>query len=289
MRTYTCVGTVILGMEYVTVAGEEIPKIGLGTWQLTGTDCHEAVRAAIDIGYRHVDTAQAYDNEREIGDAISASGVDRESLFLTTKLGRGNYSHDAVLRSVDESLSKLDTGYLDLLLIHWPVDRLPTSPSLTETLDAMNELHRTEKVRHIGVSNFGVDRLHEARTRSDAPILTNQVEYHPFRDQTQLLDYCQIHGVLLTAYSPFGHGTAIEDAVLREIGERYGKSSAQVALRWLIQQEMVCTISKASTPDHLEANLDVFDFELTEAEMGTIRRPSKLRTASSFVRSWLSG
>lgn len=275
-------------MEHVTVAGQDVPKVGLGTWQLTGTDCYETVQSAIDLGYRHIDTAQAYDNEREIGDAIGASDVDRESLFLTTKLGHGNHSHDAVLRSIDESLSRLDTEYLDLLLIHWPVDSIPTRPSLAETLDAMNELYRSEKVRHIGVSNFGLDRLHQARTLSEAPILTNQVQYHPFWDQTQLLDYCQIHDVILTAYSPFGHGSVIGDTAIGEIGERYGKSSAQVALRWLIQQEMVCTIPKASSSDHLEANLNVFDFELTDEEMQTVHRPSKLRTVSSVVTSRLS-
>lgn len=274
-------------MEHVTVAGQSVPKVGLGTWQLTGTDCYDAVQSAIDLGYRQIDTAQAYDNEREIGDAINASGVNRDSLFLTTKLGRGSYSHDAVLRSTDESLSKLDTEYLDLLLIHWPADRLPTGPSLTETLDAMNELYRSDKVRHIGVSNFGLDRLHRARTVSEAPILTNQVQYHPFWDQTQLLDYCHIHDVILTAYSPFGHGSVIGDTAICEIGERYGKSSAQVALRWLLQQEMVCTIPKASTPGHLKANLDVFDFELTDEEMQAVHRPSKLRTFSSMVSSRL--
>ncbi|UPM42780.1 aldo/keto reductase [Halocatena salina] len=272
-------------MEHVTAAGQAVPTVGLGTWQLTGTDCYETVQSAIDLGYRHIDTAQVYGNEREIGDAIGASDVDRDSLFLTTKLGRGSYSYDAVLRSTDESLSKLDTEYLDLLLIHWPVDRLPTGPSLTETIDAMNELHQRGKVRHIGVSNFGIDRLHRARTLSEIPILTNQVQYHPFWDQTQLLDYCQIHNVILTAYSPFGHGSVIGDRTLYEIGERYEKSSAQVALRWLLQQEMVCTIPKASSHDHLAANLDVFDFELTDEEMETIHRPSKLRTISSMIAS----
>ncbi|RRJ33738.1 aldo/keto reductase [Halocatena pleomorpha] len=275
-------------MKHVTAAGQAVPAVGLGTWQLTGADCYEAVQSAVDLGYRHIDTAQVYGNEREIGDAIGASGVDRDSLFLTTKLGRGSYSYDAVLRSTDESLSKLDTEYLDLLLIHWPVDRLPTAPSLSETIDAMNELHQRGKVRHIGVSNFGIDRLHRARTLSEIPILTNQVQYHPFWDQTQLLDYCQIHDVILTAYSPFGHGSVIGDQTLCEIGERYGKSSAQVALRWLLQQEMVCAIPKASSPDHLKANIDVFDFELTDSEMETIHRPSKLRTVSSMVASRLS-
>lgn len=288
-RSYTPDGSVFEAMEYITLQGAEIPKIGLGTWRLTGEDCRQAVATALNLGYRHIDTAQVYDNERQIGDAIRASTVERDELFLTTKLGGGNYSHDAVLRSTDESLAKLNTDYLDLLLIHWPVDRIPFgTPPLEETIDAMNELVEDGKVRYIGVSNFDIDQLDEARTQSDAPILTNQVQYHPFWDQTKLLDYCQIHDIMLTAYSPFGHGGALDDAVLREIGERHGKSSAQVALRWLLQQEMVCTIPKATSREHLEANLAVFDFELTDEEMNDIYRPSKLRALSGFVKSRLS-
>lgn len=176
-------------MEHITLQGADIPKIGLGTWRLTGEDCRQTVATALNLGYRHIDTAQVYGNERQIGDAIRASTVDRDELFLTTKLGGGNYGHDAVLRSTDESLAKLNTDYLDLLLIHWPVDRIPFgTPPLEETIDAMNELVDDGKVQHIGVSNFGIEQLDEARTHSDAPILTNQVQYHPFWDQTQLLD-----------------------------------------------------------------------------------------------------
>ncbi|MFC6962171.1 aldo/keto reductase [Halocatena marina] len=275
-------------MEYVTLRGEKIPKVGLGTWRLTGEDCRQAIATAINLGYRHIDTAQVYGNEREIGDAIRASKIDRDKLFLTTKLGGQNYGHDAVLRSTEESLAKLNTDYIDLLLIHWPADRIPigTTP-LAETLGAMNELVENGTVRHIGVSNFDIDRLDEARNLSEAPILTNQVQYHPFWDQTRLLEYCQIHDVILTAYSPFGHGGALDDGVLVEIGDRYGKSSAQVALRWLIQQEMVCTIPKATSYEHLKANFAVFDFELTDEEMKNIYRPSKLRTVSGFVKSRL--
>lgn len=277
-------------MEYVTVQSEEIPKIGLGTWQLTGEDCRQAVVTALNLGYRHIDTAQAYGNERQVGDAIRTSETDRNEIFLTTKLTRQNCAHDDVLRSTEESLAKLSTDYLDLLLIHWPADQIPIGGTpLTETLDAMNELVDEGKVRHIGVSNFGLDRLDDARQHSDAPILTDQVQYHPFWDQTQLLDYCQIHDVMLTAYSPLGHGGALDDELLADIGERYGKTSAQVALRWLVQQDMVCTIPKATSREHLEANIAVFDFELSTEEMDAIHRPSKLRTLSGFVRSRIPG
>jgi diketogulonate reductase-like aldo/keto reductase len=277
-------------MEYVTVQGEEIPKIGLGTWQLTGEDCRQAVVTALSLGYRHIDTAQAYGNERQVGDAIRTSETDRDEIFLTTKLAGQNCGHDDVLRSTEESLAKLSTDYINLLLIHWPADRFPIGGTpLTETLDAMNELVDEGKVRHIGVSNFDLDRLDEARQHADAPILTDQVQYHPFWDQTQLLDYCQIHNVMLTAYSPLGHGGTLDDELLADIGERYGKTSAQVALRWLVQQDTVCTIPKATSREHLEANLAVFDFELSAEEMDAIRRPSKLRTLSGFVRSRIPG
>jgi diketogulonate reductase-like aldo/keto reductase len=277
-------------MEYVTVQGEKIPKIGLGTWRLTGEDCRQAVATALDLGYDHIDTAQMYGNERQVGDAIRASETDRDDIFLTTKLAAQNCAYDDVLRSAEESLAKLSTDYLDLLLIHAPTDRIPFKGTpVTETLDAMNELVDREKVRHIGVSNFDLARLDEARQHSDAPIFTNQVQYHPFWDQTPLLDYCQIHDVMLTAYSPLGHGGALDDKVLTDIGERYEKTSAQVAIRWLVQQDMVCTIPKATSREHLEANLAVFDFELTDEEMDAIRRPSKLRTFSGFVKSRLPG
>ena len=277
-------------MEYVTVQGEEIPKIGLGTWRLTGEDCRQAVATALNLGYRHIDTAQAYGNERQVGDAIRTSETDRDEIFLTTKLTGENCTHDDVLRSTEESLAKLSTDYLDLLLIHWPTDRIPIGGTpLTETLDAMNELVDNGKVRHIGVSNFDLASLDKARQQSDSPILTDQVQYHPFWDQTALLDYCQIHDVMLTAYSPLGHGGALDDEVLAEIGERYDKTSAQVALRWLVQQDMVCTIPKATSPEHLEANIAVFDFELSDEEMDAIHRPSKLRTISGFVKSRIPG
>ncbi|WP_435194896.1 aldo/keto reductase [Natronomonas sp. EA1] len=270
-------------MEYVRVQGVEVPAIGLGTWRLTGDACRRTVTDALELGYRHVDTAQVYGNERQVGAGIADADVDREDVFLTTKLSGGNRGYDDVLRSVDESLSKLDTSYLDLLLIHFPRPGVP----LGETLAAMNELVDAGKVEHIGVSNFSIERLQRARDLSDAPIFTDQVQYHPYWPQTRLLDYCNIHGVMLTAYSPLAQGEVLSDPVLEEIGDRYGKSPAQVALRWLVQQEGVCTIPKATSREHLEANLQVFDFELSAEEMARIRRPSKLKAARGFLRQSL--
>jgi diketogulonate reductase-like aldo/keto reductase len=268
-------------METTTVSGVEIPSIGLGTWRLTGDACVDSVRTALDLGYRHLDTAQEYGNERQVGDALRASDVDREDVFVTTKLGNRNRTYDDVVRSVDESLAKLDTAYVDLLLIHWPNVTTP----LRETLAAMNELVDEGKVRHLGVSNFGIDRLSRARELSEHGVATDQVQYNPYWSQTELLDYCRIHGIVLTAYSPLAHGGVLDDPVLESIGDAHGKSAAQVALRWLVQQPNVVTVPKATSRDHLEANLDIFDFELTDGEMARIYRPSKPRALAGFVRS----
>ncbi len=270
-------------MNVTTTDGESIPSVGLGTWRLTGSECRESVRTALELEYRHLDTAQEYGNERQVGDALRHSDVDRESVFVTTKLGAKSRGYDDVFRSVEESLAKLDTDYIDLLLVHWPNVLTP----LRETLSAMNELVDAGKIKYIGVSNFDIDRLHRARKLSEHGILMNQVQYNPYWSQTELLDYCRIHDVLVTAYSPLAHGGVLDDPVLRTIGERYGKTPAQVAIRWLIQQPNVLTVPKATSREHLADNIDVFDFELTDEEMDRIRQPSKSRALSGFVRSRL--
>ncbi|WP_101297779.1 aldo/keto reductase [Halegenticoccus soli] len=270
-------------MEYVDRRGARLPKIGLGTWRLSGAACERAVATALDLGYRHVDTAQLYGNERRVGRAIARSAVDREELFLTTKLAPGNVRADGVRRSTEESLRRLGTDYVDLLLVHWPNPRV----RLAETLGAMNDLVDGGRVRHVGVSNFGLDRLREARRISDAPLLTDQVQFHPYRPKLDLLSYCQRRGLVLTAYSPLAHGGVLSDDVLGRVGERYGKTPAQVALRWAIQHEAVVAIPKATGRRHLAENLDVFDFGLTGAEMRAVERPSLLRTAVGFARGRL--
>ncbi|NLV14990.1 aldo/keto reductase [Haloarcula argentinensis] len=272
-------------MDEIQIQGTSVPALGLGTWQLTGQTCRETVETALEMGYRHIDTAQAYGNERQVGLGIEAATVDRENVFLTTKLDGSNRDERSVRRSTRESLNKLGTDYLDLLLIHWP--NTPWMASLSETLGAMNDLVEEGLVRHIGVSNFSPALLDEARDSSSAPIFTDQVQYHPYWDQRKLLDYCRIHDVLLTAYSPLARGGVLDDPALVQIGNKYGKSPAQVALRWLLQQDGVAAIPKASSREHLEANMAVFDFELTDAEMERIPDPSKVKTGVQFVRSQL--
>ena len=253
-------------MESASVRGVSVPKVGLGTYRLSGTTCRTAVEQAIDLGYRHIDTAEYYDNQAAIGEAIAASDVPREDLFLTTKVWRTNLAHDAVLRSTRESLEKLGLDIVDLLLIHWPSQSVP----IEETLSAMNQLQDEGRVRHIGVSNFSVQQLDAARDASETPILTNQVRYHPYADKQDLLEYCLANDVLLTAYSPLAKGRVADDGTLAGIGDRYDKTAAQVALRWLVQQEHVVAIPKASGRPHLAENLNVFDFSLSVEEMETI-------------------
>lgn len=251
-------------MQYVNIQGECVPSLGLGTWKLTGGDCARAVAQALQIGYRHIDTAQAYENEAEIGKALRSSRFARGSVFLTSKLWLENLAPDAVKSSTDRSLTNLNTDYLDLLLIHWPSEAVPVE----RTLDALRELQEDAKIRHIGVSNFTPSLVE--RVVEHTPILCNQIEYHPFLSQEQHLSLAREHDFMITAYAPLARGRVLEDETLQEIGRKYGKAASQVALRWLIQQEIVAAIPKASSREHLASNFDIFDFELDEDDQARI-------------------
>ena len=251
-------------MKLVKMEDAEVPKIGLGTWQIKGTDCRKAVENALEMGYRHIDTAQIYGNEEHVGTGIANSSVDREDIWLTTKIWRTNFHPEAVISSFHESLEKLQTEYVDLLLIHWPSEEI----DFKDTLEAMKQLKDKDKVRHIGVSNFTPEQLEEAQKHAD--ILTNQVEYHPFLAQDELLEKCRKTDTMLTAYSPLARGDVIGNETLQKIGEKYDKSETQVALRWLVQQENICAIPKSSTREHQKSNIDVFDFDLDENEIKEI-------------------
>lgn len=253
-------------MHSVQAHGASIPALGFGTWKITGPETAGIVRHALDVGYRHLDTAQVYGNEAEVGRAIAESGVPRDDIFLTTKVWPERYRRDDLPVSVEESLQKLRTDYVDLLLLHWPVTEVP----LAETLEALNEVRDAGYARHIGVSNFTIAHLDEAIRLSDAPLVTNQIEYHPFMDQRALIRATRRAGLAVTAYSPLAQGKVLHDRALRKIGEAHDKTAAQVALRWVLQQEGVVTIPKASGPEHCKANLEVFDFTLTDQEMEAI-------------------
>jgi 2,5-diketo-D-gluconate reductase B len=248
-------------MDYQTIRGEKVPSLGLGTWRLSGEECVRAVERALALGYRHIDTAQIYANEDEVGRAIRNSGVDREEIFLVTKVWTSSFSYEDVIRSTRGSLKKLQTEYVDLLLMHWPNPSVP----LKETLGSMRGLQDGGIVKHVGVSNFPPSKVEEATQHAE--IFCNQVEYHPYKAQNELLEQAKEMDYLLTAYSPVAGGAAVNDATLREIGEAHSKTAAQVALRWLIQQEKVAAIPKAAREDHLESNLYIFDFELSDEEM----------------------
>ncbi|HEX8530062.1 MAG TPA: aldo/keto reductase [Cytophagales bacterium] len=250
--------------HYQTIRGVQVPALGFGTWPLKGDECREAVRDALAVGYRHVDTARMYGNEEEVGRGIREGGVPRETIFLTTKLWYTELTRTKVVDSLHSSLRRLQTEYVDLLLVHWPSSTVP----LGETMEAMTGLQREGKVRQVGVSNFPPALLREAL--GYAPVFCNQVEYHPFLGQTALRELCQANDVLLTAYSPIAHGAVVEEPVLQEIGRKYGKSPVQVTLRWLVQQDHVAAIPTAASPDRRRQNFDLFDFELTLAEMEQI-------------------
>jgi len=257
-------------MESVSVDSVEVPVLGFGTWRLEGDECRTAVKRALELGYRHVDTAQMYGNERAVGRAIEESPVEREEVFLVTKVRRKNLAPEDVRQTVEASLDRLGTD-IDLLLIHSPSQTVP----LEDSLAVMNEFQDEGSVSHIGVSNFSVDQTRAAMEASETPILTNQVEYHPFKDQDELLAFCRDEGVLLTAYSPLADGQVPGTDLLERIGAEHGKSAAQVAIRWLIQQENVAAIPKAASRDHQAENADVFDFRLTDEEMDQIAQLSR--------------
>ncbi len=245
------------------VQGIAVPAIGLGTWQLRGTQCTEVVELALTIGYRHIDTAQIYANEAAVGKALAAAAVLREDIFLVTKIWPDDFSHRRVIETTNQSLRNLRTDYVDLLLMHWP----NSSVSFEETLAAMGELQGEGKVRHIGVSNFSTSQVQEAARH--AGIFCNQIKYNPYHQQQDILAQARKMDYLLTAYTPLEKGHVSGDRKMNEIGQVHGKSAAQVTLRWLIQQGMA-VIPKASTEGHLKENLDLFEFELSEEEMNAI-------------------
>lgn len=246
-------------------SGNKMPVLGLGTWQLTGDECTNSVIMALELGYRHIDTAEGYGNHEQVRAGIEKSGVKREELFITSKVSHSNLRRADVLAACDKALKELRTDYLDLYLVHWPNSSIP----MEETLGAMSELVDAGKVRDIGVSNFTISHMEEAARVSPKPISVNQVEYHAYLNQEDLLAKCNELGVVLTAYSPLARGELLNDAVLEGIAAAHGKTVAQIALRWLVQKGVV-VIPKARSRKHLSDNMNIFDFELTDEEMARI-------------------
>lgn len=253
-------------MHKITANGAEIPALGFGTFRVSAADTLRMVPAALKLGFRHIDTAQIYGNEAQVGEGIAASGVKRGDIFLTTKVWVTNYAHDAFLASVDESLKKLKTDYVDLLLLHWPNPAVP----LAEQIGALNAVRTAGKVRHMGVSNFNTALMAEAIALSDGPLVTNQIEFHPFIDQSKVIAAARAAGLSLTAYYAMADGKVFAEPVLNNIAAAHKRSVAQVVLRWVVQQEGFVALSKTVSEARAAENAAIFDFALSDAEMAAI-------------------
>jgi 2,5-diketo-D-gluconate reductase B len=240
--------------------GTKIPVLGLGTYKLRGLDCLEAVKNAIDIGYRHIDTASIYGNEEQVGQAIKDSGIKREDLFLTSKLWITDF--DNVVKACEESLQKLRTTYLDLYLVHWPNEDV----LIEDIMRSMNDLVKKGKVKNIGVSNFSPKLFEEAQKYSKFPLVNIQVECHPLFQQKKLINYCQEKKLVLTAYSPIGQGVCLKHPLIIELSKKYSVSAAQICLRWLLDTKKVVVIPKATSIKHLKENLAVLDLKLDRSD-----------------------
>jgi 2,5-diketo-D-gluconate reductase B len=258
-------------LHFVSAHGANIPVIGYGTWRLTGEECARGVAEALRVGYRHIDTAAGYENEEEVGEGIRAAGVPREEIFITTKVRPSDLEEARFFASVERSLRAIGIDQLDLLLIHWPSKVL----TVAETIATLNAVKRRGWTRHIGVSNFTVRLLAEAWAASEAPLVTNQCEFHPYLDQDKLRAAVADKGMIFTAYAPLGRQVVLDDPVIVEIAARHRRTPAQVVLRWDIQQEGMVTIPKSATPARIRENLDIFDFALTDEEMAAISALSK--------------
>lgn len=271
-------------MEYVRREGEWIPKLGFGTFNLTGREALGVLEFALDVGYRHFDTAQMYENEDVIGQVIGQTSIPRDRLFLTTKVWWTNMSKDKFLPSVEESLTKLKQDYVNLLLIHWPNKEIPIEESLEELVEAQEKGY----TKLIGVSNFNIELLEKVE-KMGVKIHCNQFENHVFIDQTALLNKTREMGAFATAYAPIAKGHAAEEPVLQHIAKKHKVSAVQVALRWLIEQEDVVAIPKSSQLIRIKQNFDVFNFHLSDDEVEEI---SKLRKRNlrlidpAFAPTW---
>lgn len=271
-------------MQLIEANGASIPAIGLGTWELRGRACARIVEQAIKLGYRHIDTAQAYENEREVGEGVRTSGVRRDELFVTTKVWTTHFAPHDLERSTKESLARLRMSEVDLLLLHWPNPHVP----LAETLGGLAQVKAMGLARHVGVSNFTVALIEEAVALSPTRLVCNQVEYHPYLDQTKVREACAGHGLAVVAYSPMAKGRLKNDLVLQRIGQAHGKTPAQVCLRWLVQQN-AAAIPRTSRLERLSENIEVFDFELSDDEMNDIfglARPDGRLTDFAFAPKW---
>jgi 2,5-diketo-D-gluconate reductase B len=249
----------------VEVHGARIPLLGLGTWELRGRACTRVVEQALRLGYRHVDTAEMYDNEREVGEGLNASGIKRDEVFVTTKIWPSHFAPRELERAARDCLVRLRLSEVDLLLLHWPNPQIP----LAETLGALAKVKRDGLARHIGVSNFTVALVGEAVRLTSEPLVCDQIECHPFLDQSKVIAACRRQQLAVVAYSPIARGRAHDNEVLARIGAAHGKSAAQISLRFLVQQE-IAVIPRTNKVERLGENAAIFDFTLNKEEMAEI-------------------
>jgi 2,5-diketo-D-gluconate reductase B len=249
----------------ITIKGVSLPALGFGTYDLYGKECERAIESALEIGYRHIDAAPFYRNEDHVGIGIKNSGLNREELFITTKVWPDDFAEDKFFKSVEKSLKDLQLDCVDLLLLHWPRDN-DTNIKATEYLLTC---YNNGLAKQIGVSNFNMAQLKQAQKQ--APIFCNQIKYHPYLNENEMLAYMQEQDLLFTAYSLLGEGSLKKDKTMEELGKKYDKTPVQIALRWLVQQPNVSAIPKAIGPGHQKENIDIFDFELSGEDIDRLR------------------
>ncbi|MDP5170005.1 MAG: aldo/keto reductase [Bacteroidia bacterium] len=271
-------------MEYIQVQHAQIPALGLGTYQLIGREAREVVQRALAMGYRHIDTASIYENEAEVGSGLNGTSIEREDVWITTKVWHTNLKKKNFLLSVEESLRKLGCGYLDMVLIHWPSPEV----SMEEMVNSLIAAQEKDYTRFVGVSNFPLSMVEEL-VEYGVNIVTNQVEYHPYLDQSEMREWLRARGMALTAYSPLAQGKIMKDSKILDIAEDLGKTPSQVVLRWLLDQGNVIAIPKSSRGDHLRENLQIATMRLTKEHhkiLDGLARPDGRIVNPDFAPQW---
>lgn len=245
-----------------------MPQLGLGVYKVLNEEVTDVVTHALNVGYRSIDTAQFYENEDGVGEAIRNSPIPREDLFITSKVWNSHHGYDNTLRAFEESMEKLKLEYLDLYLIHWPT---PMYDQYIETYKALEKLYHDGRVKAIGVSNFHIEHLERVLNECDVTPVLNQVEYHPYLQQDELKKYCREHSILIEAWSPLARGNVLNDPAIVHLAKKHQKSPAQIVLRWHIQQDSII-IPKSVTPSRIRENFHIFDFELSTEDMKKIEK-----------------
>jgi 2,5-diketo-D-gluconate reductase A len=247
--------------------GVEIPQLGFGVYQVPPEETEDAVRAALEVGYRHIDTAEMYGNEKGVGAGIRASGVPREEVFVTSKLNNGFHAHDDALKAFDGTLEALGSDYVDLFLIHWPLPGIDVD--YVETWKALEEIYESGRAKSIGVSNFNAHHLRKLHGETEVVPAVNQIEVHPYLAQDELRAFNAQHQIATEAWSPIAQGKVLDDPTILRVAERYGKTASQVTLRWHVQRGDI-VFPKSVTRSRVEENFDIFDFELSEDDLREI-------------------